>query len=128
MLAKPPPPTGTGGGLTAFESREHHVGLGKAVRDRQCLQHPRVTHCVPLKGFFFLALVSSTEGWMEWALQLHRCSEPHGMETSNHHIVLCGSGPGLWIWVACLQKGVTSQGTSLPQLLVSGERTASLEK
>lgn len=31
---------------------EHHVVLGKAARDRQCLQPPRVTHCAPLKRLF----------------------------------------------------------------------------
>lgn len=68
------------------------------------------TLCDTKKGFLFLALVSSTEGWMGWALQLHGSSEPHGMEISKYHIVLCGSGPGMWIWVADLQKGVTQSG------------------
>lgn len=85
------------------------------------------TLCATKKGFLFLVWFPQLKvGW--GGLQLHGCSEPHGMETSKYHIVLCGSRPGLWIWVACLQKGVTSQGTSLPHLLLSGERTASLEK
>lgn len=82
------------------------------------------TLCTPLKRVF-LALVSSPEGWMGWTLQLRGSREPHGMEAS---VLLCGPRPGLWIWVACLQKGVTSQGASLPHLLVSGEKAASLEK
>lgn len=80
VLARPSPPTE---GLTAFW--EQYPGLDKAMRERQCLQSPWVTHCVALnKGLLSLASFSLSEDWAEWALQLGGSCELCVLGSSRH--------------------------------------------
>lgn len=80
-----------------------------------------------------VSLVSSSEGWMGGPCSRLEAVSLMGWRPLSIMFCLVAlgywkAGPGLRICVACLQKGVTSQGTSLTHLLVSGERVASLEK